>query len=114
MNMRQFANRMGVHTSRIPKIEQDELSGSLTVKTLQRAADSLDCVFVYGFMPRSNLEKTVKNQAMIKTETEFARVAHTMELEAQSLSPAAKKELFNNMVQSILESPSTLWDPHKN
>ena len=45
-------------------IGQDEVGGSLTLKTLPRIVDALDWVFVYGFVPRKTLEDTLRNQAM--------------------------------------------------
>ncbi len=60
MGMRQLATRMGVHTSRISKIESDEISGNLTLKTMEKVADSLDCVFVYGLVPRRTFESNLQ------------------------------------------------------
>jgi predicted DNA-binding mobile mystery protein A len=110
MNMRQFAGRLGVHSSRIPRIEQDELTGSLTLKTMHRVADELDCVFVYGFVPRSSLEDTVKKQAIYKAREKINRIMHTMNLEAQNLEEKNRERIFKSIVDDILDSPSSLWD----
>ncbi len=61
MNMRQLADRLGGQS--IPnckKNEQDELSGALTIKTLEKVTDQLDCVFVYGFGSGPILENTAR------------------------------------------------------
>ncbi len=113
MNMRQFAYRLGVSKSRIPRIEQDEITGSLTLKTMNRVADTLDCVFVYGFVPRTSLDDTVKKQASIVAERRMNRLMHTMNLEAQGLSSKNAKKAFNNMVVEIIDSPSVLWEKDK-
>jgi predicted DNA-binding mobile mystery protein A len=113
MNMRQFADRLGVSKSRIPRIEQDEITGSLTLKTMNRVADTLDCVFVYGFVPRISLDDTVKKQASIVAERRMNRLMHTMNLEAQGLSSKNAKKAFNNMVVEIIDSPSVLWQKNK-
>jgi len=113
MNMRQFANRLGVSKSRIPRIEQDEITGSLTLKTMNRVADELDCVFVYGFVPRTSLTDTVRKQAEIVTQRRMNRLMHTMSLEAQGLSSKNAKKAFNNMVEEIIDSPSMLWEKEK-
>lgn len=113
MNMRQFAERLGVSKSRIPRIEQDEITGSLTLKTMNRVADTLDCVFVYGFVPRTSLDDTVKKQASIITERRMKRLMHTMNLEDQGLSSKNAKKAFNNMLFEIIDSPSMLWEKDK-
>ncbi|WP_300455627.1 mobile mystery protein A [Desulfobacula sp.] len=113
MNMRQFADRLGVSKSRIPRIEQDEITGSLTLKTMNRVADKLDCVFVYGFVPRTSLDDTVRKQASIISQKRMNRLMHTMNLEAQGLSSKNAKKAFNNMVEEIIDSPSLLWEKDK-
>lgn len=110
MNMRQFANRLGVSKSRIPRIEQDEITGSLTLKTMNRVADTLDCVFVYGFVPRTSLNDTVRKQALVVTQKRMNRLMHTMRLEAQGLSSKNTKKAFKNMVEETIDSPSILWE----
>ncbi|MBU1193416.1 MAG: mobile mystery protein A [Proteobacteria bacterium] len=110
MNMRQLSHRLGVSQSRISKIEEDELSGSLTVKTLEKVADQLDCVFVYGFAPRTTLENTARTQAARIAMERMNTVSHHMYLEAQELSDKHAKEALENMIEEILESPSKLWD----
>jgi len=110
MNMRQLAQRLGVSNSRIPRIEQDEITGSLTLKTMHRVADKLDCVFVYGFVPRTSLENTVRKQASIVAQRRMNRLMHTMDLEAQGLSSQNAEKAFNNMVDEIVDMPSMLWE----
>lgn len=110
MNMRQLAYRLGCSQSRIVKIEQDELSGALTIKTLEKIADQLDCVFVYGFAPRSTLENTVRKQAACIAQERMNKISHHMYLEAQELTNQHSKAAFENMVEEVLESPSKLWD----
>ena len=113
MNMRQFAERLGVSKSRIPRIEHDEITGSLTLKTMNRVADKLDCVFVYGFVPRTSLDDTVRKQASIIAQKRMNRLMHTMSLEAQGLSSKNAKKAFNNMVEEIIDLPSMLWEKDK-
>ncbi|MDA3787611.1 MAG: mobile mystery protein A [Desulfobacula sp.] len=110
MNMRQLADRLGVGQPRIVKIEHDELSGALTIKTLEKIADKLDCVFVYGFVPRTTLENTVRNQAACIARERMNKISHHMYLEAQELTNHHSKAAFESMVEEILESPSKLWD----
>jgi len=111
MNGRQLADRLGEHRSRTERIEQDELTGSLTLKTLRRTAEALDCVFVYGFVPRTSLEENVHNQAKRVALKRLARASHTMELENQALGENENKELLSNMIEEIMdELPSNLWN----
>ena len=111
MNNRQLAQRLGVSNSRIPRIEQDEITGGLTLKTMNRVADELDCIFVYGFVPRTSLRETIRNQAESLAKKRFKKLMHTMELEDQGLSSNENKKVLDTLVEEIINSSSaTLWE----
>ncbi len=111
INGRQFAQKMGVSPARISKLESDELSGAVTLKTMRRAAEALDCTLVYGLVPRSSLEDTVKKQIALYTRQRLDRISHTMALEDQELSEGGKKKARQAMEQELLRNlPKLLWD----
>lgn len=107
----QFARRLGVSQPRIPKLEQDELSGSVTIKTMRQAAEALDCVFVYALVPRASLEQTVREQACKVAAERMQRVSHTMALESQGLSEDEARASLESAVEELVrEMPRELWD----
>ena len=111
MSGRQLAERMGVTKQRASIIEKQEIDASVTLKTIQRAAEALNCVFVYGFVPRTSLEETVRNQAKQIALKRLARASHTMGLENQALGKEENKEILSNLIEEIMnELPSNLWD----
>jgi predicted DNA-binding mobile mystery protein A len=63
MSGRQLARRLGLTQQSVARMEKDEVTGALTIKTLRRVAESLDCVLVYGIVPRENLESIVHDRA---------------------------------------------------
>ena len=111
MSGRQLAERMGVTRQRVSIIEKQEIDASVTLKTVRRAAEALDCVFVYGLVPRTSLEETVRNQATQIAVKRLDRVSHTMLLENQALCKNENDEILSNMIEEIMnEPPSSLWD----
>ena len=52
MQGKQLANKMQVIAARISVLERDEQRGAVTLKMMQKAADALDCDFVYALVPR--------------------------------------------------------------
>ena len=105
---------IGVSKSRITRIEQDEVGGSVTLKTMARVADSLNCVFVYGLVPRKTLEDTLRKQATHVAKKRTIRVAHTMALEDQALSDKEKKKAFDAVVDELVKTmPKSLWEIDK-
>lgn len=109
MNIRQLAERLGVSSSRVARIEQDEISGALTLRTMQRVADKLDCVFVYGLVPRTSLEENVQHQAQFMVKDRMQGLMHTMALEDQALTPEDQKKMFLRMLEETMNSKG-LWE----
>mgnify|MGYP003586026235 CR=1 FL=1 len=111
MSTRQLASRLAITQQALSRIEQAEPSGAVTVKTLRRIADSLDCVFVCGFVPRSTLEDTVRRQALRVAAKRLGQASHSMALEAQALGQEENQKILNNMVDEIVKAPpSNLWN----
>ena len=52
----ELAKRMAVSPARISMMERDEAHGALTLKMMQKAAQALDCEFVYAVIPKSALK----------------------------------------------------------
>jgi predicted DNA-binding mobile mystery protein A len=111
MNVRQFAERLKVDKSRVPRIEQAEIEGNLTLKTMRRAAEALDCVFVYGLVPRTSLEDTVRNQAEYVAKQKAKRLSQTMLLEDQKLTNDEENQSINAYIEKLIsETPKSIWD----
>ena len=111
MSGKQLAQRLGVSQPRIPRLEQDELTGSVTLKTMQQVAEALDCTFVYALVPRVSLEDTVRRQARLVAQDRIERVAHSMLLEAQSLSAEEQQATLKATIDELVrEMPKELWE----
>ncbi|MEN8188379.1 MAG: mobile mystery protein A [Thermodesulfobacteriota bacterium] len=111
MSGRQFAHRLRVSPSRVTNLEQSERSGGVTLKSLQQAAHALDCVFVYAVVPRKSLSATIHKRAESLAQHRLQRVAHTMLLEEQQLSPDEQRQAFEAEVERLmLEMPKELWE----
>ena len=112
MTGEQLAKRLGVsNKQRISRIECDEIEGNVTIKTMRRVAEALDCVFVYGFVPRSSLEQTVRNRAEHVAKKRMERVSQTMRLEQQGLFEKEEKLALSDATESLVANPHrTLWN----
>jgi len=111
MTTKQLGRRLGVSQPRIVELEQSEVSGSVTLHTLQRAAEALGCRLVYALVPERPLAETVRERAELVAEQRQASVEHTMRLEGQSVKDkAAGKDLRRQFVEELLRRPARLWD----
>lgn len=50
-----MAQRLGVSPARISMMERDEIRGAVTLKMMKKAAQALDCEFVYALIPKQAL-----------------------------------------------------------
>ena len=111
MTGEQLARRIGANKQRVARIESDESQGRVTIKTLRRVAEGLDCVFVYGFVPRTTLEETVRNRAMRVASKRMGRVSRTMELEQQGLDDREHEIILQDTTEQLMDtSVKTLWN----
>jgi predicted DNA-binding mobile mystery protein A len=111
MTTPQFARRLGVSQPRITELEQSEVSGGVTLHTLQRAAEALGCRLVYALVPEKPLAKTVHDRAELVAERQLASVEQTMKLEDQAVhGRKAGKELRRRLIEDLLRRPARLWD----
>lgn len=111
MTAAQLAVRLNVSQPRVFALEKSEISGALTLETISRVAQALNCTFVYALVPNTSLEDTVKAQAQKKVAERIARVDHTMKLEAQAVSDADIAAERERMVNELLKGNLRgLWD----
>src|SRR4051794_17453451 len=84
MTSAQLAQRLGVSQPRIIELEKSEATGTVTLNTLQRAAEALGCRLVYALIPEKPLEETVLQRANQLAGEQLLAVQQTMRLEDQS------------------------------
>lgn len=111
MTTGQLAKRLGVVQSRVIAIEKAEVDGSITLKSLEKAARALDCRVVYAIVPRKPLEEMVTEQATRLAKRRLASTRHSMALEAQGVEPADERQQLRRMVQRLVDQAgSKLWE----
>jgi len=111
MTAKQLADRLDVAQQAVARIEKEELAGSVTIKTMRRIAERLDCVFVYGVVPRTSLEETVSRQTKKVATRRLAQASQTMSLENQALSRRENEQALSDLVDELIRTlPSDLWN----
>jgi predicted DNA-binding mobile mystery protein A len=105
---RQMGERLGVSQQRVSKIEQAEVDGSITLKSLRDAADAIGCDVVYAVVPRVPLTEMVHQQASRKAREMVDPVDRSMQLEDQRVDGVRTRELIENLTAELIDSPN-LW-----
>jgi len=111
MTAKQLASRLGVSQPAVSQYEKNEASGSITLATLQNAAHALECELVYALVPRANLDDIRRERAQLVAEKVIRSVAHSMNLERQTVSEEEIHQQIEDLAQEIIDqSPRGLWN----
>jgi predicted DNA-binding mobile mystery protein A len=111
MTTAQLGQRIGVSQPRVVELEQAEADRSVTLKSLDRAAEALGCRLVYALVPTEPLESRVRRQAEIAAAQHMAAAGHSMRLEDQGTAPAVEEREVQRLAAELLaRRPARLWD----
>lgn len=118
MTLRQMADRMEVRsTGWVTKFEKSELDGSLSLASLEQAAEALECELHYVLVPKAGTVRATLDRRASSIAASFARQANlNMGLEDSAASAEVEKNTANALAQSLLNNAGgqTLWDPWMN
>ncbi len=110
MSGSQLAKRSGVTKARVSRAEQDELTGSVTLKSMKSMAEAMNCRFVYAVLPDQEIEKLIQKRAIQKARERIAAASVHMALEAQELDDELLSFEVERIASEIREKmPSDLW-----
>ena len=108
---KQMGQRMGVSQPQAVQMENGERSSSLTLNSLERAAEALGCRLVYALVPVEPLETMVEERALTLAKKRMGYAAHTMGLEDQQLSEEDTLTQLKELSRELsAKSGSELWE----
>lgn len=107
----QLARRVGISQPTVVRLEHSEAEETISLKSLKKMAEALDCSLVYAFVPHTSLEETLRKQAERRAATLTGRVEHSMRLEAQGRGGEEReieqRELAEELVRTLSRE---LWE----
>lgn len=107
----QLARRLNIRPASLSELEKNEAKGAITLATLKRAAEALDCTLVYALVPKTSLATMVEDAAKAAAKKELAAATHTMELDAQGVRGADKRDMLEALAADIAKAGGKrLWD----
>ena len=112
MTTSQLANRLGIGTRQgVVDLERRERGGNVTLATLAKAADAMECDLVYAVVPRVPLPDMLRKRARAIAAERLGRVAHSMKLEEQPVTSQEHDRQVDDLAAEILrDSARVLWD----
>ena len=112
MTTSQLAHRLGIGTRQgVVDLERRERGGNVTLATLAKAAEAMECDLVYAVVPRVPLPEMLRNRARAIAAERLGRVAHSMKLEEQPVTSEEHDRQVDDLAAEILrDSARVLWD----
>lgn len=105
-----LAKRLGLVPSTVLRLETSEADDTITLASLRRIAETLDCELQYALVPKQSISQTMETQATKVARERMAALAHTMALEAQSTTRKVVDTQIKEMAESLLKgSKRELW-----
>ncbi len=105
-----LAKRLGLVPSTVLRLETSEADDTISLGSLRRAAEALDCELQYALVPRQSIAQTMKSQANKVARERMAAVVHTMALEAQATSNETVDTQVKELAESLIKgSRRELW-----
>lgn len=114
MSAADLGDRLGIARQSVLTLEESESEGRAGMDSLKRAAEAMDCSFVYAFIPNSSLENILHRQIEKVVAEKVRKVSHTMKLEDQATE--LTESVYANFLKE-LENSSKVWhsnNPNRN
>lgn len=105
-----LARRLGMSNAGVRKLEKAEADEVITLASLRKLANALDCELQYALVPRTSLEQTLKQRALHVARERLRPVSHSMSLEGQSVEGSLSEVQLELLAKEILDgSRRELW-----
>jgi predicted DNA-binding mobile mystery protein A len=110
MSAAAFARRLGMTPVGVRKLESAEASDAITLASLRKLAQALDCELQYALVPRNRLQQQVRDRAEMVARERLRPIAHSMALEDQAVQGPQNKLQLEAAIKELIEgSRRELW-----
>jgi len=110
MSAAAFARRLGMSPAGVRKLEKAEADDAITLASLRKLAQALDCELQYALVPRTSLEQRLQDRATEVARERIRPVSHSMSLEDQLVKGSLSDVQIELLAKEILDgSRRALW-----
>jgi predicted DNA-binding mobile mystery protein A len=92
----------------VTALEQSEAKGSISLASLRRVAEALDCTLVYALVPNKPLDAMVRDRARDFLRRRREPIEHSMALEDQQVKGRDLNARLDEIIRET--NPRLFWD----
>jgi predicted DNA-binding mobile mystery protein A len=110
MSAAQLGRRLNMTRQGVTDLEKREAAQTVSLASLRKVADALECDLVMALVPRDSLENAVRQRARRKALEERNRLVHTMRLERQESGVEEILDIDKSIASWLTARRHQLWD----
>jgi predicted DNA-binding mobile mystery protein A len=112
ISLMQLGNKLNITKQSMQGLEEREMDGTISLRSLREVAEALDMQLVYGFVPNDgSLDALIERKAHELATKIVLRTSNTMKLEDQENSRQRIERAIKERTEVIKsELPKILWD----
>ncbi len=105
-----LARRLGMTSAGVRKLELAEANQVISLATLRKLADALDCELQYALVPRKQLGQQLNERALLVASDRLRPVSHSMALEDQTVNGSIRDVQRQLLAKELFDGPwGALW-----
>lgn len=112
MSARTLGERIGLSQPRIALMEKGEVDGSISIKTLEKAAQGLGCRVIITLIPENGTLQGMREKQALKKALQINQYTELhMELEEQATEVNFREQTIKKLADDYLKKwPRDFWD----
>ena len=103
ISARQLGQRLGVTHQVVMRLEKGEVEGTTTIDSIQKAANAMDCIFIYAVVPtkHASLDALLEDKATSLARKIAEEVGHSMAMEDQKVEKHFTEEQIKQLAKKL-------------
>lgn len=107
MTLKDLARLAGLTLPTVAQAERREAEGKVTIDTLKKLAEVMECEFVYAFVPKEDISELIHKKAFEKARRTILKADTHMSLEDQKVTEDLKFRI-ENLAEKLIEK-GKIW-----
>jgi predicted DNA-binding mobile mystery protein A len=107
LTLSELAKLTSLSTATVAQAERREMEGQVSLSTLKKMAEAMDCELVYAFVPKKDLRTMIHDKAFEKAAKALNIADLHMKLEDQKVS-GDEKERIERLAKKFIEK-GDIW-----
>ncbi len=107
MTLKELASLAGLSLPTVAQVEKREAEGKVTIDTLKKLAEAMECEFVYAFVSKDDIPNLLHKKAIEKAQRTILKADTHMSLEDQKVNEDLKFRI-ENLAEKLL-TKGKIW-----